>query len=218
VQGLKRHQAAIGLTRPRKGGRGFTLIEMLAVIAIMALVFAVGLPRLGTSKLRLLRGEAESVAASLEFARQRAIMTAIPHRLLIDLEEGGYRVEWLVTQDQAFASGPADDGFQTSDFSLEGESVNSIELRPPPRSDRDYYPVSNRRLGAFSQIDDALYFVGLDSPSGWIEGGDVAIVFQADGTTEFAMLEIADVDDNHITLEIEPLLDRIRRRMGPARS
>lgn len=218
MQGLKRHQAAIGLTRPRKGGRGFTLIEMLAVIAIMALVFAVGLPRLGTSKLRLLRGEAESVAASLEFARQSAIMTAIPHRLLIDLEDGEYRVEWLVTQDQAFASGPGDDGFQTSDFSLEGASVNSIELRPPPRSDRDYYPVSNRRLGAFSRIDDALYFVGLDSPSGWIEGGDVAIVFQADGTTEFAMLEIADVDDNHITLEIEPLLDRIRRRMGPARS
>ena len=216
MQGFNRYQTAIGPTRPRKGGRGFTLIEMMAVMAIMAWIFAIGVPRLGTSKLRLLRGEAESIAASLEFARQSAIMTAIPHRLLIDLEDGGYRVEWLVTQDQAL--GPGDDGFQASDFSLEGEDVNSIELRPPRRSDRDYYPVSNRRLGAFSRIDDALYFVGLDSPSGWIEGGDVAIVFQADGTTEFSMLEIADADDNHITLEIEPLLDRIRRRMGPARS
>jgi len=216
VQGFKRHQTAIGPTRPRRGGRGFTLIEMMAVMAIMALVFAIGVPRLGTSKLRLLRGEAESIAASLEFARQSAIMTAIPHRLLIDLEDGGYRVEWLVTEDQAFASESED--FQAFDFSLEGKDPNSIELRPPPRSDIDYYPVSNRRLGAFSQIDDALYFVGLDSPSGWIEGGEVAIVFQADGTTEFSMLEIADADDNHITLEIEPLLDRIRRRMGPARS
>jgi len=216
VQGFKRHQTAIGPTRPRRGGRGFTLIEMMAVMAIMALVFAIGVPRLGTSKLRLLRGEAESIAASLEFARQSAIMTAIPHRLLIDLEDGGYRVEWLVTEDQAFASESED--FQAFDFSPEGEDPNSIELRPPPRSDLDYYPVSNRRLGAFSQIDDALYFVGLDSPGGWIEGGEVAIVFQADGTTEFSMLEIADADDNHITLEIEPLLDRIRRRMGPARS
>jgi len=218
VHGFKRHQTATGPTRPRYGRRGFTLIEMMAVMAIMALVFAIGVPRLGTSKLRVLRGEAESIAASLEFARQRAIMTAIPHRLLIDLEDGGYRVEWLVTEDQAFGSEPREDGSPESDFSDDGEGENSIDLRPPRRNQREYYPVSNRQLGAFSWIDDALYFVGLDSPSGWIEGGDVAIVFQADGTTEFSMLEIADADDNHITLEIEPLLDRILRRSGPARS
>ncbi len=218
MQRFKRHQIAIGPTRPRKSGRGFTLIEMMAVVAIMALIFAIGVPRLGTSKLRVLRGEAESIAASIEFARQRAIMTAIPHRLLIDLEDGGYRVEWLVTEDQAFGSGAGGGRSQASDFSDDGEDVNSIDLRPPRRSVRDYYPVSNRQLGAFSWIDDALYFVGLDSSSGWIEGGDVAIVFQADGTTEYSMLEIADADDNHITLEIEPLLDRIRRRTGPARS
>ena len=218
MQGFKQHQTAIGSTRTRHSGRGFTLIEMMAVVAIMALIFAIGVPRLGTSRLRVLRGEAESIAASLEFARQRAIMTAIPHRLLVDLEDGGYRVEWFVSEDQAFGLEPGGESPLAFDFADAGEDENSIDLRPPSRSERDYYPVSNRALGAFSWIDDALYFVGLDSPSGWIESGDVAIVFQADGTTEYSMLEIADADNNHITLEIEPLLDRIRRRPGPARS
>ena len=218
MQGFNRLQTAIAPARRRRSGGGFTLIEMMAVMAIMALVFAIGVPRLGTSKLRLLRGEAESIAASLEFARQSAIMTAIPHRLLIDLEDGGYRVEWLVTEEQSFGAMADATLPDLSDFGEDAGDVDSISLRPPPRSEYEYYPISNRRLGAFTWIDDAIYFVGLESPSGWIEGGDVRIVFEADGTTEYSMLEIADADDHHITLEIEPLLDRIRRRMGKARS
>lgn len=214
---------------PRSEAAGFTLIEMMAVIVIMGLVFALGIPRLGSSKQRLLKAEAESIATSLEFARQRAIMTAIPHRLLIDLEEGGYRIEWLATAEEAGAAAEGasptlggDGGFGGLEAALgafgAGDESDPVSLRPPPRAERDYYPIANRQLGSFTWLDDALYFVGLESSSGWIEGGDVAIVFQADGTTEYSMLEIADADENHMTLEIEPILERVRRRDGRARS
>lgn len=203
---------------------GFTLIEIIAVIAIMAMVFAIGIPRLSTSKLRGLRTEAESIAASLEFARQRAIMTGVPHRVLIDLEEGGYRIEWLIDEDgvaEALSDGGGD--FADSDFDQNrGESDSDgrqlIDFYPPVRNELDFYPIPNRQLGSFTWLDDSRYFVGLDSSSGWIEGGEVEIVFDADGTTEYTLLEIADASDNHLTLEIEPLLDRVRRRDGTARS
>ncbi len=204
--------------------RGFTLIEIIAVIAIMGMVFAIGIPRLSTSKLRGLRTEAESIAASLEFARQRAIMTGIPHRVLIDLEEGGYRVEWLVDEDRAFeAISDADVEFAASDFDQDLDNPDNggadlIDFHPPVRDERDYYPIPNRQLGSFTWLDDSRYFVGLDSSSGWIEGGEVEIVFDADGTTEYLLLEIADSSDHHLTLEVEPLLDRVRRREGAARS
>ena len=86
------------------------------------------------------------------------------------------------------------------------------------RDERDYYPIPNRQLGSFTWLDDSRYFVGLDSSSGWIEGGEIEIVFDADGTTEYLLLEIADASDHHLTPEIEPLLDRVRRREGAARS
>ena len=203
---------------------GFTLIEIIAVIAIMGMVFAIGIPRLSTSKLRGLRTEAESIAASLEFARQRAIMTGVPHRVLIDLADGGYRIEWLVEETRAFeAIRDADDDFAASEFESDGggygdEGGQLIDLHPPTHDELDFYPIPNRQLGSFTWLDDSRYFVGLDSSSGWIEGGDVEIVFDADGTTEYSLLEIADASDNHLTLEIEPLLDRVRRRQGAARS
>ena len=177
---------------------GFTLIEIMAVIAIMGMVFAIGIPRLSTSKIRGLRTEAESIAASLEFARQRAIMTGISHRVLIDLADGGYRIEWLVDEDRAFAlASDSEDEFAGSQSDLDAADdggAKLIDFYPPVRDERDYHPIPNRQLGSFTWLADARYFVGLDSSSGWIEGGDVEIVFDADGTTEYALLEIADAE------------------------
>lgn len=210
--------------RGRRAEAGFTLIELMAVIAIIGMVFAIGAPRLGSSKWRVLRNEAESIAASIEFARQRAIMTGIPHRLLVDLEEGGYRIEWLVTTDQAFAAITGDDiggggigGLPLGAPALGGRDA-PLPLHPPRGSQRDFHPIPNRQLGSFSWLDGALYFVGLESPSGWTERGDVSILFESDGSTDYSLLELADADENHLTLEIEPLLDRVRRRRGTARS
>lgn len=199
------------------------MLEIIAVIAIIGMAYAIGIPRLSTSKLRGLRSEAESIAASLEFARQRAIMTGVPHRVLIDLEEGGYRIEWLVDEERAFeAIRDAGGEFATSDFDQNrggpgNEGTQLIDFYPPARDERDYYPIANRQLGSFTWLDDTRYFVGLDSSSGWIEGGDVEIVFDADGTSEYTLLELADASDHHLTLVVEPLLDRVRRRDGAAR-
>lgn len=209
--------------RPRPSA-GFTLIELIAVIAIMGMVFAIGIPRLSRSQLRGLKTEAESIAASLEFARQRAIMTGVPHRVLIDLAEGGYRIEWLVTEEDAFAAvegGGSDSdpgGFQSDDDAPGNGNTELIDFYPPTRDERDYYPIPNRQLGSFTWLADSRYFVGLESSAGWIESGDVEVSFDVDGTTEYSSLEIADSDENHLTLEIEPILDVVRRRSGGARS
>lgn len=211
---------------------GFTLIEMMAVITLVGMIFALGIPRLSSSRWRALGDAAESLASSLEFARQRAIMTGVPHRVLIDLENGEWRVEWLVGESEA-AAGELETGAGGGGPSLsallggagdggdgqEPDPRAPIDLHPPSKQGLDYYPIPSR-LGRASELDpnDVIYFVGLEGTSGWVEGGSVEIVFDADGTTDLALLELADADDRHVTLEIEPLLDRIRRREGTARS
>lgn len=187
---------------------------MMAVVAIIGMIMVFALPNLGTRRWRALGEACESVAASLEYARQGAILTGVPHRVLIDLEDGRWRVEWLVREEEALAIPPEPDG---SSPESEPDPNAPIDLHPPTDEGRDYQPVSNQ-LGSFTRLDDTLYFVGLESPSGWIEGGDIQIVFDTDGTTELVLLELADAEDRHMTLEIEPLLDRIGRRQGPARS
>ena len=199
---------------------GFTLIEIIAVIAIISMVFAVGLPRLSGSNWDPLNEEAENIAQSLRFARQRAIMTGVPHRLLIDLEEGGYLVEWLISEDSAYDSAFADDtsGAYAEDlFSDAADGGRRIDFVPPRASERDYFPIPNREMGSYSRLDDALYFVGVEGASGWVESGEYSIIFYVDGTTESAMLEMADSDDKHVTLEIEPILERVHVREGGAR-
>jgi type II secretion system protein H len=210
---------------PSRRTSAFTLIEMMAVVTLIGMIFAFGVPRLSNARWRALGEAAESIAASLEFARQRAIMTGIPHRVLIDLEDGGWRVEWLVSEDRvlAGASAESDGGLAAAPGPEAGSEPNPrapIDLHPPLDQGLDFHPVASRQLGSFSWLDadDRIYFVGLASPSGWIEGGDVQIVFEADGTTELVLLEIADETDRHMTLEIEPMLERVRVREGSARS
>lgn len=213
---------------------GFTLIEMMAVITLIGMIFALGLPRLSSARWRALGDAAEALASSLEYARQRAVMTGVPHRVLIDLEDGEWRVEWLVSESEAAAGelgsgaaggGPSLAGALAGGLGGEADDADEpdprapIDLHPPTKAGLDYYPIPSQ-LGRFTKLDedDILYFVGLEGNSGWVEGGHVQIVFDADGTTDFVLLELADADDRHLTLEIEPLLDRIRRREGPARS
>ena len=74
---------------------------MLAVVAIFALLAAFVAPNLGLLSSRRLQQQAERISAQLELARQRAIVTGIPHRLAIDLDRGSYWLEWFVTQAEA---------------------------------------------------------------------------------------------------------------------
>lgn len=212
-----------------RNASGFTLIEILAVAALIVLIVGIGIPQLGRNSYDLLSEEGENLAQSLRFARQRAIMTGVPHRVILDLEQGAYRVEWFVSEERAFSAGGGEGGDGPGDLTslLAGATgglgptgeAERLPLSPPSRSEAlDYHPVPHRQMGTFRWLDDTLYFVGVDGPTGWVESGDYALVFFEDGTTEPARVELADGDDRHVTLALEALLDRVDLREGEARS
>jgi prepilin-type N-terminal cleavage/methylation domain-containing protein len=189
---------------------GFTLIELIAVVLILGLAMSLVVPNLAATRAGRLRDQARQVAQRLEVARQRAITSGIPHRLLIDLEAGTMRIEWWVDEDRAYAEEDEDD-IPTAEEEL--DLSGPIPMSPPADLEPDFHPI----MGAFGRdahLPDDYYFVGLDSESGWFESGEVEIVFGSDGVTEYARLKMADAWDNAISLEIEPLLELVRIREG----
>ncbi len=52
------------------------------------------LPNFGALQSHKLRNAAERIVERVDFGRQRAVMTGVPHRLAVDLDAGTYKLEW----------------------------------------------------------------------------------------------------------------------------
>ncbi|MBW2229643.1 MAG: prepilin-type N-terminal cleavage/methylation domain-containing protein [Deltaproteobacteria bacterium] len=198
--------------RPTRARHGFTLIEIMAVIVIIGLALGLVLPNFAATRSGRLRDRALLVAGRLELARERAVVTATPHRLMIDLEEGTYALDWWVTEDRGLpqsADGAAARPDPVTESSFAGNP--RISLAPPTGDVRDYYPIPGK-FGALARLGPDYYFQGVDTPEGWIERGSVQIVFERDGTSDYAEIVLMDVWDNAVRLQVQPLLDIVRIR------
>ncbi|MBD3162572.1 MAG: type II secretion system protein GspH [Candidatus Eisenbacteria bacterium] len=83
-------------TRHRTGIRGFTLVEALVVLTIMGIVLAAAVPSfVGSNRQRRVEGAADEMAARIQVARQRAVASRIPHRLVLEPGSNRYRTEYL---------------------------------------------------------------------------------------------------------------------------
>ena len=72
--------------------RGFTLLEITVVLAIVALAARILLPRLADTDRVALDGAARRLVDGVAFGRERAILGGTPMRLVLDLDAGRWRV------------------------------------------------------------------------------------------------------------------------------
>ncbi|MGH0034840.1 MAG: pilus assembly FimT family protein [Myxococcota bacterium] len=197
--------------RARRSRSAFTLLELLAVVTILGLAMLMVLPNLGATQSRMLTNQAKELAAALELARQRAVMTGRPHRMLVAVDDGLYRIEWFVSD--AEAEGDDDDGeigpapWEQVDL----RSGDAIPMSPPRILWREYRPIPGAD-GRDNWLSDGILFAGVQTPEGWLDSGDVAVVFDRDGSTDSAEIELATQDDLRMVLEIRPLQDMVRIR------
>ncbi len=183
--------------------RGFSLIEILAVVAILALLSALVLPNLGLRASSALRDQAERIVAELELARQRSIATRIPHRMWIDLDAGATRVEWLVTEAAALGqpepAAPAE---------LDLRADAPLPLSPPRAASREFYPLPSA-LGRLAWLPDDAAFARVETAESWVVRGGVSVTFAADGTTESTAIVLESDGGARLRLEVAPLADAV---------
>ncbi|MFM1873451.1 MAG: hypothetical protein RL398_2873 [Planctomycetota bacterium] len=94
---------------PRHGDRGFTLMELLVTLTVMALAFAIVLPNLGAFVPEAkLDGSANRISRTLDRIRSEARIQARPMHLELDLRNSQWRVVWppeeQLTRDQDVTS------------------------------------------------------------------------------------------------------------------
>jgi prepilin-type N-terminal cleavage/methylation domain-containing protein len=221
----------IGLQSERRHrDDAFTLLEILAVVAIFALIAGLAMPNFSALQSRNLKQQAERLVAQLELARQRSIVTGVPHRLYIDIDGSAYRIEWLASEKMVARDGDDMPSGGTNDLGgtnanltgqdlaalLPGEAptfeVNErapIDLNAPVAEEASYQPILGT-AGHLVLLDESTIFSGVETDGGWVDGGETWIRFERDGSADPTTIEIEHESGLSATLEILPLADSIR--------
>ena len=184
---------------------GFTLIELLAVLAIFALIAGMILPRFSFGGAQAVRREAEALGEAIEFARQRAIMTARPHQLVLDLERGMHWVEWAPPP-------PPESRAIAAREEERARGSRRVDLTPPPAASGElvFEPVP----GAFGRphpLGDDAVLAAVTFTDVRYERGVVTLAIDPDGATDAAVLSLSGPDGAHpFDVEVEALADAVR--------
>jgi hypothetical protein len=180
---------------------------MLAVVAIFALIAGLVAPNLGVLGSRELDAAAERLRDELEFARQRAILTGTPHRVVLDLDRGTHRVEGLGLPAEG-EEGTGAGGVPGTGPAAPGSRA-ALSLAPPRRAEREFEALPGA-FGRGTQLPGDVAFLGVETEEGVAEEGTTEVAFSADGTSAYTEIVLDDASGRRRILEVLPLADAVR--------
>lgn len=114
--------------------RGFTLLELLAAVAIIAVLAGLVLPGLGGAWRRDLVDAAERLSMVINHARQEALLSSRPWRLELDPEGGRYHFsqradnEFAPVATPPFAETRLPPGVSLQELAINGQAAEAVGL------------------------------------------------------------------------------------------
>jgi prepilin-type N-terminal cleavage/methylation domain-containing protein len=174
---MRIHRLPAGHTGARSPA-GFTLLELLLVIGLMALFAGIYMGGLTSALPFEIRSSARAVSGDLEYAGQRATTVGELHRWVVDLDEQRFRIERL----QETPPEGTDE--------LPG-SPALLDLKPP-RGEREFVPLESR-YGEWRALDQGdVWFDRVRVGDQELRRGVAGIRFSPDGGADPAQILLTD--------------------------
>jgi prepilin-type N-terminal cleavage/methylation domain-containing protein len=192
----------------RKTGSGFTLIELVFVIILIALITTIAIPKVSSTLGLSIKSNVLQVSGFLQAAYQQAILTHKKIRISFNMDTGEY-----------WAENPVD----AEPIALIDEATNLDEILNTfrKRSEEDPTPdeeeQKKRDAAAFQRIETAvvksdkidssikfksIIFPGKDET---VNGGIVSFFISGSGINEEVVFYLAHEDDNVYSIIFPPM-------------
>jgi prepilin-type N-terminal cleavage/methylation domain-containing protein len=202
---------------PSRTNDGFTLIEVILVIAIMAAVVTGATFGLGAVTRARLRSSAFKVTSAARFAYSRALTQGTTTRLHFDFEKNTMAIEetatpvTLATDEQLEADpGQAVDPWDLARARLE-KPLDDVRPRSP------FQPITNQSGKVLERytaqpVGDGISIQALITPHETDKrtDGEGSLYFFPGGLTEHAVVQLTDSSDTVYSVEIHPLTGNVR--------
>ncbi len=226
---MVRSRPAMGARRSAGARRGMTLVEILVVLAVLALVLGIAVPSLYAVLGVQQAGAARQLATTLLYLRDEAGLRNVTFRLVFDLDAGTYKVEVGDPETRIFASPEEREAFE-EELARQVKRFTKRELEEGAAAELE------ERAGRFEGLQDPALEGEVSLPGGSVfafvwtpqyeepvrphdeppdedEPHATALLYIfPDGSTEQALIRIADADDPEegFTLQVEPLTGRVQ--------
>lgn len=202
---------------PPRTSRGFTLIEVIVVIAIVAVVVTGATFGLGAITRTRLRSSAFKVMSAARFAYNRSLTQGTTTRLRFDLDKDTMAIEETLTPVTLATTEQLEDE--------DGQAVDPWDLArarleqplTPVKPTSPFQPIANQNGKVIERytakpVGDAVSVHALITPheTETRTDGEGSVYFFPGGLTEHAVIQLSDASDTVYSIEIHPLTGNAR--------
>jgi prepilin-type N-terminal cleavage/methylation domain-containing protein len=163
---------------------GFTFIEIIAVVMLIALVAAVMVTRIGGRTAAPLKFSGRFLCSELEYTAQRAIATGRPQRWVIDLDRQFFRVE-----EQGGSEAPPVGSSEVMDLAA---PLTPEAWEPIPEQQGEWRELHEASIGIHSVVVAGEV----------LETGQAAIHFAPDGGADPADVWLLDEENRQLRVVV----------------